>query len=290
MFAEETYFLEESKLEKYWDYVALEAEDFEKMLRLEKWRNVARNWLADYADKRAYDFVLKVIDEVVKLDKSAEILDVGCGPGKWSVLFAKKFDSTTAIDVSPNMILLARENAGKHNLGNISFHVMDVSKLNFPDEAYDLVNCVTVLQHVLNDDDWRSAVHEMVRVTRAGGYILLFETAPNLAVVKHTKHLAIRTMRQYVNEFGKAGAHFVYWRAVDLSLPVTFFGLKTYSASFNKRVYYFMSKSKAFSAGFLSFLSLAATVLAELIDYKLAETPLSFLSAGRILLFKKGKI
>jgi len=281
--------LEEEKLEKYWDFVALEAKDFEKMLRVEKWRKVARNWLADYADKRAYDFVLKVIDDVIKLDKSAKILDVGCGPGKWSILFAKKFSSTTAIDVSPKMILLARENAKKHNLGNVEFHVMDVSKLNFSDETYDLVNCITVLQHVLNDDDWRSAVHEMVRVTKTGGHILLFETAPDLAIIRRTRHLAIRTMRKYIDEFRKAGAHFVYWRAVDLSLPVTFFGLKTYSASFNKKVYYFMSKSILFSAGFLSFLSLVASVLAELIDYRLAETPLSFLSAGRIFLFKKGK-
>jgi len=281
--------LEESRLEKYWDYVALEAKDFEKILRLVKWRKIARNWLADYADKRAYDFVLKVIDEVVKLDKSAKVLDVGCGPGKWSVLFAKKFRSTTAIDVSPKMILLAKENARRHNLGNVDFHVVDVSRLNFPDEAYDLVNCVTVLQHILSDDDWRSAVHEIARVTKTSGHILLFETAPSLAIIKHTSHLTIRTMRQYVEEFRRAGADFVYWRAVDLSLPVTFFGLRTYAASFNKKVYYFMSKSKLFSAGFLSFLSWITTVLAGLIDYRLAETPLSFLSVGRILLFKKGK-
>ena len=281
--------MEESRLEKYWDYVALEAKDFEKILRLVKWRKIARNWLADYADKRAYDFVLKVIDEVVKLDKSAKVLDVGCGPGKWSVLFAKKFRSTTAIDVSPKMILLAKENARRHNLGNVDFHVVDVSRLNFPDEAYDLVNCVTVLQHILSDDDWRSAVHEIARVTKTSGHILLFETAPSLAIIKHTSHLTIRTMRQYVEEFRRAGADFVYWRAVDLSLPVTFFGLRTYAASFNKKVYYFMSKSKLFSAGFLSFLSWITTVLAGLIDYRLAETPLSFLSVGRILLFKKGK-
>lgn len=281
--------MEERELEKYWDYVALEAKDFEKILRLEKWRKVARNWLADYADKRAYDFVLKVVEDVIKLDKPAKILDVGCGPGKWSILFAKRFGSATAIDVSPKMVLLARENARKHNLENVDFHVMSVSKLNFPDETYDLVNCVTVLQHVLNDDDWRSAVHEMVRVTKTGGHLLLFETAPDLAIIRRTRHLSIRTMRQYINEFKKAGARFIYWRAVDLSLPVTFFGLKTYSASFNKKVYYFMSKRMLFSAGFLSFLSLVAAVLAKLMDYRLAETPLSYLSAGRILLFRKIK-
>ncbi|MEM3622988.1 MAG: class I SAM-dependent methyltransferase [Candidatus Bathyarchaeia archaeon] len=279
--------MEEGKLENYWDYVALEAKDFEKWRRLEKWRKVARNWLVDYADKRAYDFVLKVLDDVIKMDKSAKILDVGCGPGKWSRFFAKKFDSVTAIDLSSKMVRLAEENARKRSVYNVDFCVMDVSKLNFSDEAYDFVNCVTVLQHMHDDECWRMAIREIVRVTKSGGYMLLFETAPNLAVIKRTRHLKIRTMQQYIEEFKNAGASLVYWRAVDLSLPITIFGLRAYAASFNKRVYYFISKNKWIPAGLLSFLSWAAALLAEFIDYRLAETPLSFLSFGRILLFKK---
>jgi ubiquinone/menaquinone biosynthesis C-methylase UbiE len=279
--------LEEGELEKYWDYVALEAKDSEKWRRIEKWRKVARNWLADYADKRAYDFVLKVLNQVVGLDKSAKILDVGCGPGKWSMFLAKKFGSVTAVDVSPEMILLAKENARKHGLRNVAFHVMDASKLNFPDAVYDFVNCVTVLQHIHDDERWRMAIREIVRVTRTGGYMLLFETAPNIAIIKRTRHLKIRTMRQYIYEFKNAGASLVYWRAVDLSLPITLLGLRAYAASFNKRVYYFISKSRWVPAGLLSFFSWAAALLAGLIDYRLAETPLSFLSFGRILLFRK---
>lgn len=279
--------MEESELEKYWDYVALEARDFEKRRRLEKWRKVARNWLADYADKRAYDFILKVLDEIVRLDKSAKILDVGCGPGKWSMLLAKKFGSVTAVDVSPEMILLAKENARKHSVCNVVFHVMDVSKLDFPDGTYDFINCVTVLQHIHDDECWRKAIREIVRVTKTGGYMLMFETAPNLTIIKRTRHLKIRTMQQYIDEFKSAGASLVYWCAVDLSLPITILGLRAYAASFNKRVYYFISKSRWVPAGLLSFLSWTVALLAGLIDYRLAETPLSFLSFGRILLFKK---
>lgn len=197
--------MEEGKLEKYWDYVALEARDFEKWRRLEKWRKVARNWLADYADKRAYDFVLKILNDVVRLDESAKVLDVGCGPGKWARLLAERFSSVTAIDVSPEMVLLAKENARNSGLFNITFHVMDVSKLNFPCEVYDFVNCITVLQHILDDERWRMAIREIVRVTRTGGYVLLFETAPSIALLKRTRHLKIRTMRQYISEFKSDG-------------------------------------------------------------------------------------
>jgi len=232
--------MEDDELESYWNYVALEAKDFEKMVRIEKWKKAARNWLADYADKRAYDFVLGVIDKVAKLNGSASVLDVGCGPGKWSVLFAKRYSSVTAIDISPNMIQLAKENAGRQNLRNINFCVMPVSRLDIPDETFDLVNCITVLQHIFSDEDWRLAIHEMTRVTRKGGHILLFEAAPNFAVKRRTPHLSIRTMRQYIDEFRKAKAQLICWRAADLSLPVTLLGLKYYAASFNRRVYYFI--------------------------------------------------
>lgn len=279
--------MEEEEIEKYWDHVALEAKDLEKTLRLEKWKKAARNWLANYADKRAKDFVLKVINEVVKLDKSAKVLDVGCGPGKWAMLLAKKCSSVTAIDISPKMILLARENARKQNLNNIGFHVMRVSKLNMQDQTFDVVNCVTVLQHIFDDDEWRNAVSEIARVTKKGGYTLLLEAAPNFTIKKRTPHLSIRTMQQYVNEFEKLKIRLIYWRPADLSLPVTFLGLKNYAASFNKKVYYFVTGRELVSPSFKSLLSRIAVMLAGQIDYKLAETPLSFLSFNKILLFRK---
>ena len=275
---------------EYWDYVALEAKNYEKLMRLEKWKRVARNWLAHYADKRTKDFVLNVVDKLVKLDDSAKVLDVGCGPGKWLKILAERSGLVTAIDISPKMVFLAEERAMMERLTNVTFYVMDVSRLGFPDKTYDFVNCITVLQHVFDDNHWKRAIHEIVRVTKPNGYILLFETAPNFTIKKRTPHVAIRTMRRYEKEFRDAGASLVYWRSVDLSLPVTFFGLRGYAASFNKKVYFFFSeKNPLWTAAFLSFLSQAACFLARFIDYKLAETPLGFLSFGRILLFRKLK-
>lgn len=279
--------MEENEREEYWNSVALEAQDLERTVRLEKWRKAGRNWLADYADKRAKDFVLKIVEQIIRLNNSAKVLDIGCGPGKWAMLYAKKCLSVTAIDISANMIVLAEENAKKRNLQNVSFHLMPASRLSISGDTFDLVNCVTVLQHILDIDDWRKAIHEMVRVTKNSGYILLFEAAPNFVVKKRTTHLAIRTMQQYVDEFKKANATLVYWRAADLSLPLTLFGLRYYAASFNRKVYYFMSRNKLLRPALLSFLSRIVVLLAKQIDYRLAETPLSFLAIERIFLFKK---
>jgi ubiquinone/menaquinone biosynthesis C-methylase UbiE len=277
--------LEEDRLREYWDRVALEAKQ-EETQSIKKWRRAARNWLAEYADCRARDLVLEVVENVVKLKSSARVLDVGCGPGKWTRLFAKKCSAVTAIDLSPRMITLAKNSLGKE-AGNVDFHVMNVSKLRFPDNKYDLVNCVTVLQHILDDEEWEFAVNEIVRVTRPGGKVLLYENAPNLVVVRRTPHLHVKSMKYYSREFEKHGANMIYWRAADLSLPITFFGLRDYAASFNNRVYYFADGGASAFSDFLSLLSRMAVVLAKPLDYKLGETSLGFLSVGKIMLFEK---
>lgn len=273
--------------EEYWNHVALEAKDSET-LRINRWKNAAKNWLAEYADKRANDFVLNVVENVAGLESSARVLDVGCGPGKWTKFFAKRCSKVTAIDVSSEMVRLARASMAMENLANVDFHVMSVSDLSLPNDAYDLVNCVTVLQHILDEDEWKRAIEKMVRVTKLGGKILLFETAPEFAIMRRTSHLRITSMAQYINEFRRARANLVYWRATDLSLPITFFGLKNYAASFNRRVYYFfVGRTPRFLINSFSLLSRIASLLAKPIDYRLGKTPLGYLSFGRIMLFEK---
>lgn len=274
----------------YWDAVALEAEKEERATRIDKWRKAARNWLAHYSDNKARDFVMQTIEDHMKLRSDSQILDVGCGVGKWVNLFGEMGFATTGIDSSPWMIRVAKKRIRKDLRKLVRFYVMNVAKLNLPSNFCDMVNCVTVLQHICNDEDWKNAVHEMVRVTKPLGYVLIFGAAPSFVLKKRTRYLRFRAMEDYISEFGKAGAHLTYWRATDLSFPITFIGLRKYAASFSKKVYYyFAGELPFFSPDFLSLLSRVAVILAKPIDYKLADTPFSFLSVGKILLFRKAK-
>jgi len=96
-------------------------------------------------------------------------------------------------------------------------------------------------------------------------------------------------MKTYIREFEKAGAQLIYWRATDLSFPITFLGLRKYAATFSKKAYYFLASKSSFLPNFLSFLSKILVLLAKPIDYGLADSPLGFLSIGKILLFRKVK-
>lgn len=279
---------EDQKAMTYWDSLAFEVESKKTIDRTEKWRQAARNWLAHYAERKARNFVKKTVKDHVKLKKGAKVLDVGCGVGKWVDFFAQRGFMATGIDSSPWMIRVAKQNVNERFKKLVSFYVMNVASLELPSDSYDMVNCITVLQHIFDDEEWANAVREIVRVTKPLGYILIFEAAPSFAFNARTRHMCLRTMKQYVRTFAEMGAHFSYWKATDISFPITSVALRRYAASFDREVYYFSSKQASLlSADFLSFLSKMASTVAELIDYRLSDTPLGFLSIGKIMLFRK---
>ena len=59
------------------------------------------------------------------------VLDVGCGPGFFSVLLARLGYEVTAVDYTENMLAEARKNAAHYGV-DIDFRRMDAQKLDFP--------------------------------------------------------------------------------------------------------------------------------------------------------------
>jgi|SRR5665648_7470 len=75
-------------------------------------------------DKRLNN-VLELFASKGMLKEDGNVLDVGCGPGKYSVEFAKQTKSVIGTDISPKMIEFARENAQAEGLNNASFDTLD---------------------------------------------------------------------------------------------------------------------------------------------------------------------
>lgn len=65
--------------------------------------------------KKRFADTVRIVGEC----KDAVILDVGCGPGIYAQYFAKKGAKVTAIDISQNMIELARRNLSKEGIANV---------------------------------------------------------------------------------------------------------------------------------------------------------------------------
>lgn len=99
-----------------------------------------------------------------------KILDVACGTGQNFQFFAPN-SQIMAVDLSPNMLDMARMNANHYGL-NVQFAVMDAEKLEFPDESFDTV--VSTLSTCTFPNPVK-ALQEMKRVCRPDGLILLLE-------------------------------------------------------------------------------------------------------------------
>jgi ubiquinone/menaquinone biosynthesis C-methylase UbiE len=75
-----------------------------------------------------------------------EVLDIGCGTGKFSRLLARRAGKVLAIDLSPQMIRLARERSKLHQ--NIDFVEGDAMTYQFPDNQFDCIATLTALHHL----------------------------------------------------------------------------------------------------------------------------------------------
>lgn len=134
---------------------------------------------ADYfGDSRDYwwnrDF-LELMSVRWKLASVTSVLDVGCGLGHWGRCLAPLLSPgcvLTGIDRETAWIDEARKRS--HGVENVvaSFCQGEAEHLPFPDAAFEMVTCQTVLIHL---KDPMAALREMVRVLAPGGLIAIVE-------------------------------------------------------------------------------------------------------------------
>ena len=122
------------------------------MERIENYFNrIAREFDLHYTGEKSFfdkiinkifrENVLRVrmeatIDEIKEDIKGKTVLDIGAGPGHYSIILSKMGAKVTASDISEEMIARAKENAGKSGVKNISFIAEDFLN-SMLDEKYD---------------------------------------------------------------------------------------------------------------------------------------------------------
>lgn len=99
------------------------------------------------------------------------VLDVGCGPGFFSVLLARLGYEVTAVDYTENMLTEARKNAAHYGV-DIDFRRMDAQKLDFEDGIFDLVISRNVLWNLEQPEQ---AYREWLRVLKPNGTVMNFD-------------------------------------------------------------------------------------------------------------------
>src|SRR5207249_1129696 len=109
-------------------------------------------------------------------------LDVGCGAGDDARALAAlvgKDGAVVAVDGSRSMIDEAQRRAAGTGLP-IEFRLADAHRLDFADNTFDGARCDRTFMHL---DDPRRALAELIRVTRPGGAVVVFEVDFETVVV-----------------------------------------------------------------------------------------------------------
>ena len=137
----------------------------------------------------------RLMAERLALAPGEAVLEVGCGPGTDLFDLIEIVGPTgrlVGIDASAVMIAEARRRAQALNVP-ITFEVGDVQALPFPDGAFDVCRAARLLEHL---PDAGRALTEMVRVTRSGGRILVFDFDWDTLIIDHPDKETTRTIVQ----------------------------------------------------------------------------------------------
>jgi SAM-dependent methyltransferase len=98
------------------------------------------------------------------------VLDLGCGSGENLVPLAKRGADVIAIDISPELIQLARQRLSSCGLA-ATLREGSAYETGLPDESVDVVFSMALLHHL----DLPTARNEIYRVLRPGGLFILRE-------------------------------------------------------------------------------------------------------------------
>ena len=123
-------------------------------------------------------------------DKPARsLLDLGTGTGRMLEMFAGDIERGLGLDLSLDMLALARERLDRAGLKNCSVRQGDIYDLALPRDSFDIVIIHQVL-HFL--DDAPRAIREAVRVLRPGGRLLVIDFAPHDLEFLREEHAHLR--------------------------------------------------------------------------------------------------
>ncbi|CAA0094496.1 Ubiquinone/menaquinone biosynthesis C-methyltransferase UbiE [Starkeya nomas] len=104
------------------------------------------------------------------------LLDLGTGTGRILELFADEMERGVGIDLSADMLAVARANLERAGVRNATVRQGDIYNLALPRDAFDVVIIHQVL-HFLEDAP--RAIKEAARVLRPGGRLLVVDFDPH---------------------------------------------------------------------------------------------------------------
>ena len=129
--------------------------------------NVEYEW--ERLERNPYEFRINTYFMDKYIRKGDKVLDIGGGPGKYSLYFAQKGCDVTLVDLSDGNVMFAKKKAEELNLNinTIVGNACDIDTL--VDEKYDHVMLMGPLYHLLKESDRKKAVSNSLKLLKKNG-------------------------------------------------------------------------------------------------------------------------
>ncbi len=141
-------------------------------------------WFEDWFNTEEYLYVYShrneedaknffdLITKNILIEKSSKVLDLACGAGRHSILFAKNGFDVTAVDISENLLNVASLTAKELGL-NINFIKSDLRKLHLTQKFHLIINLFTSFGYFENDDENGEVIKIVSQHLVDNGYFIL---------------------------------------------------------------------------------------------------------------------
>jgi len=138
----------------------------------------------------------EAVIEALELDGTERVLELGPGPGFYSVEIARRLDSGSLhlFDVQPEMLDKARGKLAGGGFHDVCFHVGDAGDgISLPDNSFDVAFLAAVIGEV---PDRSACIRSIGRILRAGGLLVFVEGFPD------PDRLGVQELRDLVESEG----------------------------------------------------------------------------------------
>ena len=193
-----------------------------KIQTVKRWTETANSYnstiQAELANEKRRIWTVLLLENAPRKE-NLRVLDVGTGPGFFSLLLSARGHRVTGIDCTPEMLEQAKNNARQEGV-HPKFLLMDSHHLEFPDNTFDLVVSRNVTWTLYDPE---AAYTEWKRVLKPGGRLLIFDAN---WYMQHFDPEMEQTMRrgilQYREKYGQLPSRFAmyrleeYWKRLPL--------------------------------------------------------------------------
>ncbi|MEI9476336.1 MAG: class I SAM-dependent methyltransferase [Deltaproteobacteria bacterium] len=145
---------------------------------------------------RYIDLLQKMaLEEVLELKGDEAVLDFGCGSGRISYWIASRVKKVVGLEVTPEMIDLAKQN---RDAENVEFMLYDGIHFPVMPHTFDLVLSVGVLQ-IMEGENLTKVILALSHYLKSGGRFLMIEQVSDNPGIKRP------SVNEYLHAFKESG-------------------------------------------------------------------------------------